>query len=137
MSRRRANPNLVKISQKLHGSLSWQIALAFTRTPSAYWQPKGLTPIDAQRPSLFKGSAVAGFPGWRIREAKAALSGWNALLLQMSRASDAGLELSRVCSDASRIGESRRHLRRFAERSCIAGQRRRPSVQFCRDCWSR
>jgi len=68
---------------------------------------------------------VRAFPGWRIREAKAALSGWNALLLQMSRASDSrsrgSVEYVQMRPDRG-ISEASASI---AERHAIAGQRRR------------
>src|SRR5437763_14976780 len=60
MSRRRANPNLVKIHRS-YTARELANCLGVHKNTVRHWQLKGLIPIDAQRPSLFKGSAVRAF----------------------------------------------------------------------------
>lgn len=60
MSRRRANPNLVKI-HRCYTARELADCLGVHKNTVRHWQRKGLNPIDGQRPSLFKGAAVRAF----------------------------------------------------------------------------
>src|SRR5438034_764512 len=60
MSRRRANPNLVKIHRS-YTVRELADRLGVHKNTVRHWQRHGLTPVDAQRPYLFKGAAVRAF----------------------------------------------------------------------------
>jgi hypothetical protein len=60
MSRRRVNPNLVKIHRS-YTARELADRLGVHKNTVRHWQRKGLTAIDAQRPHLFKGTAVRAF----------------------------------------------------------------------------
>ena len=60
MSRRRANPNLVKIHRS-YTARELADCLGVHKNTVRHWQRKGLTPVDGQRPFLFKGAAVRAF----------------------------------------------------------------------------
>lgn len=60
MSRRRANPNRVKIHTS-YSARELADRLGVHKNTVRHWQRKGLTPIDCQRPYLFKGSDVRAF----------------------------------------------------------------------------
>ena len=60
MSRRRANPNRVKIHTN-YTARELADRLGVHKNTVRHWQRKGLDPIDGQRPLLFKGAAVRAF----------------------------------------------------------------------------
>jgi hypothetical protein len=60
MSRRRANPNRVKIHIN-YTARELADCLGVHKNTVRHWQRNGLTPIDGRRPSLFKGFAVRAF----------------------------------------------------------------------------
>jgi hypothetical protein len=60
MSRRRANPNLIKIHRN-YTARELADRLGVHKNTVRHWQQKGLTAVDAQRPYLFKGAAVRVF----------------------------------------------------------------------------
>jgi hypothetical protein len=60
MSRRRANPNLVKLHRN-YTAKELADRLGVHKNTVRHWQQNGLKPIDAQRPHLFKGAAVRAF----------------------------------------------------------------------------
>jgi hypothetical protein len=60
MSRRRANPNLVKIHRS-YTVRELADCLGVHKNTVRHWHRHGLTAVDAQRPCLFKGAAVRVF----------------------------------------------------------------------------
>lgn len=60
MSRRRANPNLVKIHRS-YTARELADCLGVHKNTVRHWQRKGLNPVDGQRPYLFKGAVVRAF----------------------------------------------------------------------------
>lgn len=54
---RRVNPNLVKIHRS-YTARELADCLGVHKNTVRHWQRKGLTPIDARRPYLFKGAVV-------------------------------------------------------------------------------
>jgi hypothetical protein len=60
MSRQRVNPNLVKIHRS-YTARELADRLGVHKNTIRHWQRKGLTPVDAHRPCLFKGAAVRAF----------------------------------------------------------------------------
>jgi hypothetical protein len=60
MSRRRANPNLIKIHRN-YTARELADRLGVHKNTVRHWQRNGLAPIDGQRPHLFKGAAARTF----------------------------------------------------------------------------
>jgi len=60
MIRRKANPNRVKLHRN-YTARELADRLGVHKNTVRHWQGKGLTPIDDQRPQLFKGAAVRAF----------------------------------------------------------------------------
>jgi hypothetical protein len=60
MTRRRANPNLIKIHRN-YTARELADRLGVHKNTVRHWQRSGLAPIDEQRPHLFKGAAVRAF----------------------------------------------------------------------------
>lgn len=63
MTRQRVNPHLVKIHRS-YTARELADCLGIHKNTVRHWQRNGLTPIDAQRPYLFKGAVVRAYlPG--------------------------------------------------------------------------
>lgn len=60
MTRRRSNPNLIKIHRN-YTARELADRLGVHKNTVHHWQRNGLAPIDGQRPHLFKGAAVRAF----------------------------------------------------------------------------
>jgi hypothetical protein len=60
MSRRRANPNLIKIHRN-YTARELADRLGVHKNTIRHWQRKGLAPLDEHRPCLFQGAAVRAF----------------------------------------------------------------------------
>jgi hypothetical protein len=60
MSRRRANPSLIKVHRS-YTARELADRLGVHKNTVRHWQRKGLTAVDTQRPCLFKGAAVRAF----------------------------------------------------------------------------
>jgi len=69
MSRRRANPNLVKLHRN-YTARELADRLGVHKNTVRHWQRDGLKPIDEQRPFLFTGVAVRAFLAGRYAKRK-------------------------------------------------------------------